>query len=259
MRKRKSLAPNTFESFSDIALLMLATFIFLLVTVLITSKLADNNQVPELKEELAKLKASLDNEQAKNRQLLGNLDSLANMSTSNQMELALQAAGLDKGKNRKDFDLFVIGLKSLPGKTIHLMVDATGSMHGASSFLIPVLRVIVIRSGKQLTGISWFSDHKTETYSGSMGEMLDRLMGEAPFIGHEETIGKAFQDAATQARIPSAYLLIGDEPATDRINYFSIPAPVFTLPLGRDNPQTTWEYERLANKTGGKILHLNFQ
>ena len=81
----------------------------------------------------------------------------------------------------------------------------------------------------------------------------------APFIGSNETIGKAFKYAAKHADAPGAYLLIGDEPSDDRIFYRSIPAPVFTLPLGRSDSSTMWEYEKLAKETDGLMLHVNFR
>ena len=189
------------------------------------------------------------------QRLMNSLDALAGMSADSQMEQALAAVGLASGKNHKDFDVFIKGLRELPGDSLHLMVDATGSMHGASNFVIPVLRVIVIRSGKRLDALTWFSDHRAETYQGSMGTMLDQLIEGAPFTGAEETIGHAFKYAAA----PSAYLLIGDEPPSDRIVYFNIPSPVFTLPIGKDNPDTNWHYKTLAEKTGGKMLHMEFQ
>ena len=66
-------------------------------------------------------------------------------------------------------------------------------------------------------------------------------------------------DAAEHAPVPGAYLLIGDEPPADRIHYFHIPSPVYTLPIGRDNPDTNWHYQKLANETGGKMLHLELK
>ena len=258
-RKRRSAPPNIHESFSDIALLMLATFIFLLVTILITSRMAETYQAPKLKQAVEDLKKDLEKSESERQRLMGNLDTLANMSAESQMEKALAAVGLASGKNHKDFDVFVKGLQDLPGDSLHLMVDATGSMHGASNFLIPVLRVIVIRSGKRLDALTWFSDHRAETYQGSMGAVLDQLINGAPFIGAEETIGHAFKYAALNAPAPSAYLLIGDEPPSDRIVYFNIPSPVFTLPIGRDNPDTNWHYKTLADKTGGKMLHMEFE
>lgn len=260
MRKKRSSPPNIHESFSDIALLMLATFVFLLVTIMITSKMAEQNQLPKLKQDVAQLQKDLEKAQKDNQQLLGNMDSLLNMTAQSQMEQALQDVGLDKNsKERKDFDLFIKGLKDLPGDTLHLMVDATGSMHGVTNFLVPVLRVIVIRSGKHLGGLTWFSDGRSETYTGSMGSMFDNLMNGAPFVGSEETIGRAFRDAAKAAPTPGAYLLIGDEPSSDRISYFNIPSPVFTIPLGDNNPETQFAYQKLADETGGKMLRLEFK
>lgn len=257
--RRRWSSPNIHESFSDVALLMLATFIFLLVTILITSRMAEEYQLPKLKQEVEELRQQLSHSQGEKDRLLGNLSDMAEMSTDVQMDRALNAVGLGQGKGRKDFDLFVEGLKDIPGKELHLLVDATGSMHGVTSFLIPVLRVIVIRSGKHLDAITWFSGGKAETYNGSMGEMFDQLMQGAPFIGANETIGDAFKQAARNARTPGAYLLIGDEPSDDRIHYLNIPAPAFTLPLGRSNPTTLWQYQELADQTGGKMLHMKLQ
>ena len=259
-RKQRSSSTNIHESFSDIALLMLATFVFLLVTILITSKLAEENQLPKLKATVSDLEHKLENAQSINRRLLGDIDSMVNMTVESQMEHALQAVGLSKNsKQRKDFDLFVKGLQDIPGDSLHLMVDATGSMHGTTTFLIPVLRVIVIRSGKRLDAITWFSDNTAATYQGTMGEMFDNLMSGAPFVGSEETIGKAFRHAVREAAVPGAYLLIGDEPSDDRIHYFDIPSPVFTIPIGKQNPDTVWEFQKLADETGGKMLQLVFQ
>ncbi|HHI92553.1 MAG TPA: hypothetical protein ENK04_03415 [Gammaproteobacteria bacterium] len=258
-RKRRSAPPNIYEMFSDIALLMLATFIFLLVTILITARMAEQYQAPRLKSALANLQIELDKSNAERKRLLANMNTLASLSTEKQMEKALAAAGLAKGKNHKDFDVFVKGLRDLPGNSLHLLIDATGSMHGVSDFLIPVLRVIVIRSGKKLDALTWFSDGKADTYRGTMGEMFDRLMEGAPFTGANETIGYGFRYAADHAPAPGAYLLIGDEPPADRIHYFHIPSPVYTLPIGHDNPETNWHYQKLAAETGGKMLHLELK
>ena len=258
-RKRRSAPPNIYEMFSDIALLMLATFIFLLVTILITARMAEQYQAPRLKDAIASLQAELNKSEADRTRLIAHMDALASLSSDSQMEEALAGAGLAKGKNRKDFDVFIKGLRDLPGDTLHLLIDATGSMHGVSEFLIPVLRIIVIRSGKKLDALTWFSDGKADTYRGSMGAMFDRLMEGAPFIGANETIGHGFTHAAEHAPVPGAYLLIGDEPPADRIHYFHIPSPVFALPIGRDNPDTNWHYQKLANETGGKLLHLELK
>ena len=259
-RKKRSSSTNIHESFSDIALLMLATFVFLLVTIMITSKLAEENQLPQLKASVVDLQKKLQTAESTNRRLLGDMDNMVNMSVESQMEHTLEAVGLGKNnKKRKDFDLFVKGLKDIPGNSLHLMVDATGSMHGATTFLIPVLRIIVIRSGKRLDAITWFSDGTAATYHGSMGAMFDNLMSGAPFIGSEETIGRAFRHAAREAPAPGAYLLIGDEPSDDRIHYMEIPSPVFTIPIGKQNPETVWAYQKLADETKGKMLQLVFQ
>lgn len=257
--KRAKSPLNIHESFSDVALLMLATFVFLLVTILITSKMAESHQLPKMKKDLAQLQQNLDRVSKENTRLKNNMNDMVTMTSNSQMEQALAAAGLGQGKSRKDFELFIKGLQDLPGRDLHLMVDATGSMHGVTTFLIPVLRVIVIRSGKKLNAVTWFSDDKSETYMGKMGEMFDKLMQGAPFIGHRETMGRAFKSAIRKAPAPGAYLLIGDEPSTDKIAYISIPSPVFTLPIGHDNPDTNWAYKKLADETNGRMLHLEFR
>jgi hypothetical protein len=258
-KKRRSSPLNIHESFSDIALLMLATFIFLLVTILISSRMAEQYEAPKLKQSVKALQAQLKAAEAENARILANMDALATLTPEGQMEQALAAAGLASGKNRKDFDLFVKGLKDLPGDTLHLMIDATGSMHGAANFLIPVLRIIVIRSGKHLGAITWFSDGHADTFHGTMGAMFDRLMEGAPFVGANETIGHAFKYAAEHSPAPGAYLLIGDEPPADRVVFFNIPSPVYALPIGRDNPDTNWFYKKVADETGGKLLHLELK
>ena len=92
-----------------------------------------------------------------------------------------------------------------------------------------------------------------------MGSMFDNLMSGAPFVGSEETIGKAFRHAVREAPIPGAYILIGDEPSDDRIYYSDIPAPVFTIPIGKTNADTLFAYEKLAKQTKGKMLQMVFQ
>jgi hypothetical protein len=257
--RRKASFTNIHESFSDMALLMLATFIFLFVLILITSRLAEEYETPQLKQQVEEMRRELQRSAADKDRLLRELDDMAGMSTEAQMQRALEVAQLATGQGRKDFEIFIAGLRNLPGDDLHLVVDATGSMHGLSSFLIPILRVIVIRSGKHLDAITWFSDENAGTYTGSMGEMFDQLVQGAPFIGANETIGDAFRKAAMNAKAPGAYLLLGDEPSDDRIYYLDIPSPVFTLPIGRSNPTTLWEYQTLADKTGGKMLQLNFK
>ena len=257
--RRKFTYTNVHESFSDVALLMLATFIFLLVTILITSKVAEEDQLPKLKEQVAKLQQQLELSGADKERLIGELDEMAIMDSESQMDKVLEPAGLAEGEGRKDFEIFIEGLKKIPGKEIHLVIDATGSMHGASHFLIPVLRVIVTRSGKNLDAVTWFSDGIAKTYTGSMGEMFDMLMQGAPFVGNNETIGDAFRRAAKNTRAPGAYLLIGDEPSDDQIYYSRIKSPVFTLPLGRSNPPTLAEYKTLSEKTGGMMLQMRFE
>ena len=254
-RYRKSQTNNVHESFSDVALLMLATFIFLLVTILITSRVAEHYQVPKLKKELASSEAQIEQLSKDKERLTAELGEMLGMATETQIEKVLESANVGK----KDFELFIEGLKQIPGKDIHLVLDATGSMHGVTTFLIPVLRVIVIKSGKNLSAISWFSDGVVETYVGTMGAMFDQLMQDAPFIGNNETIGQGLSKAANNAALPGAFILIGDEPSDDRIYYSDIERPVFTLPLGRSDPNTLREYGTLAKKTGGKMLHLQFQ
>jgi hypothetical protein len=254
-RKRRFTYTNIYESFSDVTLLMLATFIFLMVTVLITSRMAQEYEVPRLKEEIEDLKNRLAAAEMDRDRLNNNMEELAMQADSSALDRVIQSTTF----GRKDFDLFVEGLRNLPGRDLHLIIDASGSMHGLTSFLVPILRAIIIRSDKQLGAITWFTDGEADTYMGTMGSMFDQLMTGAPFGGSMETMGKAFRVAARNAPTPGAYLLIGDEPSDDKIYYGDIPAPVFTLPLGRSDPDTNKEYQEIADHTGGRMLHLDFR
>ena len=254
-KKSRSTYTNIYESFSDVSLLMLTTFIFLMVTILLTSRMAQEYEVPRLKKEIQKLKNELASAQIDKQRIAGHMDELSMMAESNPMERIIETATF----GRKDFDVFIKGLKNLPGKDLHLVIDASGSMHGLTSFLIPVLRTIVVRSKKHLSALTWYSDGEAETYTGTMGAMFDALMSGAPFGGNLETIGKAFRAAKRNAPAPGAYLLVGDEPSNDKINYSGIPSPVFTLPLGQSDYETTQNFKEIADKTGGRMLHLDFK
>ncbi len=263
MRKsRKSVQDNIYEIFSDMALLMLSAFIFLFAVMVINTQLHNGSGggSDASQQELEQLKELLAAAESRNERLQEEMVMLAGSDLKQQEERILETAGLSKGQGRKDFDLFVKGLRDLPGPDVHLLVDGTGSMHGVTTFLIPVLRVIAIRSGKYLSGVTWYADSKSGTYTGTMGEMFDRLMQEAPFVGTDETIGHAFRDVAKNATVPGAYILIGDEPPTDKIHYSEIPAPVFTLPLGVDNSSVTKvAFRKISDQTGGRMLQLRFE
>lgn len=253
-KSRRITYTNIYESFSDVSLLMLTTFIFLMVTILLTSRMMQEYEVPKLKAEISELKNKLAAAQLDVDRYTSDLEQMI-VSGNNAMDKIVETATF----GRKDFDLFIKGLKELPGDDLHLVVDASGSMHGLTSFLIPVLRAIVVRSQKRLSAITWFTDGEAETYTGTMGEMFDKLMSGAPFGGNRETIGKAFRVAARNAPAPGAYVLVGDEPSDDQIAYSDIPSPVFTLPLGRSDPDTNKEYQTIADKTNGKMMHLDFR
>ncbi|MBI3773179.1 MAG: hypothetical protein HY272_10840 [Gammaproteobacteria bacterium] len=259
-RRRRTTESGGYERiFIDMVLMMLGTFIFVLVVVMITSRVNEKVNFPRMKKELAELKEELKQKENDNSRLYGELDEMAGMGTDAQIEKVLQSVGLDSATGRRDFDVFIRGLKDIPGKDIHLVIDATGSMHGAATFLVPLLRVIVIRSGKELSALTWFADGNADTYQGTMGEILDSFMKGAPFMGNNETIGDAFVRAAKNAPKPGAYVLLGDEPSDDRIYYLNIPAPVFTIPIGQSDPGTKVEYQSLADKTHGKLLQLTFK
>jgi len=255
MRKKRPAYNNIYESFADVAFLMLATFIFLLVTILITARMAAEYQVPKLKESLASAEARLKLAQGEKEKLTAEIGELLGTATEVQLNQILANAGVGK----KDFSLFVEGLEAVPGRDIHLVIDATGSMHGAAPFLIPILRVIIMRSGKRLSATTWFSDGEADTYVGTMGFIFDQLMQGAPFMGNNETIGRGFTKALENAPAPGAYILIGDEPSDDIIRYSDIPSPVFSLALGNSDPNTITEYKTLSKKTGGIMLRMRFE
>jgi len=260
-RRRGLDGESVYESFSDMALLMLATFVFLFVMILIVANIGGKTS-PEMMKEIQELRGQLAKEQQKNKRLLREMSMLSAMGAGGaqaQTKAVLASAGLGRGMGRHDFDIFIKGLKALPGRKLHLVVDATGSMHGLTQFLIPVLRVIAYRSGKEISAVSWYADQRVGTYHGTMGDMFDKLMQNAPFFGADETIGHAFAHLAGHEPAPSAYLLIGDEPPTDTVHYHAIPAPVFTLPLGVNNPEAKVAFRTIAEQTGGRMLQLKFQ
>lgn len=259
MLRRRPKDTNFYIILTDISFSILITFIFMLVVILITSRNEESVQLPRMKKEVEAMRQELAGLQQDNERLYSELGDVGDITSEAQLEEVLKAVGLNDAKGRKDFDLFIKGLEALPGQDIHLVIDATGSMHGVSGFLVPLLRVIVARSHKEVSAISWFADGKADTYQGTMGEMLDSFMKGAPFVGGNETIGDAFIRAKENAPAPGAYVLLGDEPSDDRIYYLDIPAPVFTIPIGRADPNTWHEYNTLAEKTHGKLLQLNFQ
>jgi hypothetical protein len=255
MKKKRRTGSSIYETFSDLALMALGTFIFLFVTIVITSQLSQRNEVPQLKKQLAMLEEQLKLSQADKNRFKKDLEKVIITDPETQTNTILEAAGT----NRKDFELFIQGLKNIPGKDIHLVIDATGSMHGVSAFLIPILRLIVSRADKQVSAITWYSDNRFETYTGTMGDMFDHLVAGAPFTGSIEYIGRAFVHAEENAPRPGAYLLVGDEPSDDTVMYSEIPSPVFTLPLGLSDPDTERDFGIIAEKTGGKKLHLDLR
>lgn len=256
MAKRKQTESSIYDiykSFSDLALMTLGAFLFLFVIITLVSQMsAGSDETMRLKDELKKAEQQLARAQADQSRLKQDLEKMAASTPQQEAEIILRSAGV----NGKDFDVFIKGLKNIPGKDLHLVMDATGSMHGVSGFLIPLLRLIVNRSNKRVSAITWFSDSRFQTETGTMGDMFDAFMKGAPFTGSYEYIGRAFRTAVADAPRPGAYLLIGDEPSDDTISYSDIPSPVFTLPLGRSDPDTERDYGTLSDKTGGKLLHI---
>lgn len=254
-KQTESSIYDIYKSFSDLAMMTLGLIIFLLAIIVMTMQLPKNNEVNRLKQELAKLQEQLQMSDADKEQLKKDLEKVVITDPGKATDAILESAHIGK----KDFELFIEGLRQIPGKDIHLVVDGTGSMHGISGFLIPILRVIVTRSGKDVSAITWFSDSHFQTYTGTMGEMFDQLIKGAPFAGNIENVGRAFRYAADSAPTPGAYMLIGDESSDDTIAYSKIPSPVFTLPLGRADPDTDREYLALATKTNGKMLRIDLR
>jgi len=255
-KKTESSIYDIYKSFSDLALMTLGAFLFLFVIITLVSQMsASSKETSRLNAQLAKIEQQLARSQADQRRLKQDLERLAATSPESEANAILKAAGV----THKDLELFVQGLKDIPGDNIHLIVDATGSMHGVSGFLIPILRLIINRADKQVSAITWYSDDRFQTDTGTMGEMFDQFMRGAPFTGSFENIGRAFHTAINDAPRPGAYILIGDEPSDDTVEYSNIPSPVFTLPLGRSDPDTERDFGLIAEKTGGKMLHLEIR
>ena len=254
-KKTESSIYDIYKSFSDLALMTLGAFLFLFVIIIMVSEMSERNEAPRLKKQVELLEQQLHLSEQDKTRLKKDIETVVVTTPAGEEKRLLEAAHV----GGKDFDLFISGLRDIPGKDLHLVIDATGSMHAVSGFLLPILRLIAARSGKEISAITWFSDENMATYTGTMGDMLDHFMQGAPFIGSDENIGRAFRAAKNNAPLPGAYLLIGDEPSIDTIEYDGIPSPVFTLPLGRSDPLTEWAYKEIAEKTGGKMLHLDFK
>ncbi|RMH49954.1 MAG: hypothetical protein D6682_08235 [Zetaproteobacteria bacterium] len=254
-RRHREGSESIFEVFSDMALLMLAAFVFMFALVVIYSQGMSSGNSKETMEEIARLRAELAAADARNAQLQDELNQVAGSDVQQQIARVLKSAGVGSGRGKRDFDLFISGLKKIPGHDLHMVVDATGSMHGVTAFLIPVLRVIAIRSGKQISAVSWYADRRIGTFHGTTGAMFDQLLQKAPFVGADETIGHTF-DELSKGPQPGAYMLIGDEPPTDVVHYHSIPRPVFTLPLAINDPDTEVAFQNIAKFTGGRMLKL---
>lgn len=254
-KRRRFMDESVYVTYSDMALLMLVIFIFLFTIMVITSRLSGGDQTADSKNRIKELQQQLSSSEADKKNLAKNLEQIVATSEESYLERIIETSTF----GRKDFDLFIKGLQDLPGDDLHLIIDASGSMHGLTSFLVPVLRLIVTKSGKHLSAITWFSDNRADTYTGTMGEMFDKLMNGAPFYGSIESVGHAFRVAARNAPPPGAYLLVGDEPANDTVYYDRIPSPAFTLPLGRSDQATNLSYGAIAQKTGGRMLHLDFK
>lgn len=162
------------------------------------------------------------------------------------------------GLGKRDFDLFIEGLKHLPGKDLHLVVDATGSMHSIKFFLRVLLMAIVAKSGKDITGLTWYANGMAETYHGTQAQMFDKMFAGAPFNGDQETMKHGFDTAVANSRPPpSAFLVLGDEPSNDGLPVFS-PSPIFSMPIGTD-PRLLRDFQALADLNGGKMLKMKIQ
>ncbi|MDH5378304.1 MAG: hypothetical protein OEX00_08280, partial [Gammaproteobacteria bacterium] len=105
MKKRRFTYTNIYESFSDVSLLMLATFIFLMVTILLTSRTAQEYEVPKLKEEIENLKNQLAAAELEKSSLSNSLEEMAMSADSSAMDRIIQSTTFGK----KDFDLFIKG------------------------------------------------------------------------------------------------------------------------------------------------------
>ncbi len=188
----------------------------------------------------------------------------------NIVEDVLKNAGIDKG----DLDVFIKGLKDLPGDRLHLVLDATGSMNEKKPFLRIILAVIVAKSGKKLTGITWFAGEEVRGYNqhhqyitttknrvesayGTQKEMFDKLFEKAPFGGGIENVKQGLEDAAKADPLPTVYLLLGDEGSNDGLPASSL-VPIFTMPVQNVDPAVNkrllQDYQALADLNGGMML-----
>src|SRR3569832_474311 len=142
-KQTESSIYDIYKSFSDLAMMTLGLIIFLFAIIVMTMQLPQNNEVVKLKEEMAKKQEQMQASQADKEQLKKDMDKVVVTDPGKATESILQSAQV----GRKDYKLFIEGLKQLPGKDLHLVIDATGSMHGVTGFFFFFLRLFVARLG----------------------------------------------------------------------------------------------------------------
>src|SRR3569832_1135021 len=103
MAKRRKDTSTIYESFSDLALMTLGLFIFLFVIITITTQIAEKNELPKLRKQIAQLEQQLKLSEADKERLKKNIKKKNNTETKNKTTNILSAANV----GRKDFDLFI--------------------------------------------------------------------------------------------------------------------------------------------------------
>ena len=94
MNSRKKSTSSIYESFSDLALMALGTFIFLFVTIVVTSKMTEMSEIPLLKEQIATLEEQLKASQNDKKRLKQDMEKIVATDPESQMQAILDAAGV---------------------------------------------------------------------------------------------------------------------------------------------------------------------
>src|SRR3569833_1829425 len=100
MAKHRKETSTIYESFSDLALMTLGLFIFLFVIITITTQIAEKNELPKLRKQIAQHKQQLKLSEAEKEQQKKNKEKENDTEPENEASTILSAANV----GRKDFD-----------------------------------------------------------------------------------------------------------------------------------------------------------
>src|SRR3569832_673790 len=103
MAKRRKATSTIYESFSDLALMTLGLIIFLFVIITITTQIAEKNELPKLRKQIARLEQQLKLSEADKERLKKNIEKLIVTDPENEAS----TNNTTTKNNHKKNDLFI--------------------------------------------------------------------------------------------------------------------------------------------------------